>query len=131
MKPIQNCNISRIILGLMEIGSLEIEDLQTNISISKNIANLSIVEKAYGKSLDVIKNKYVKKDEVGAFMQENGIYLFSSIEDKEAYASAITKLNESVVTEELFSIKISPLQTIKGIKAIMFAKCDELMSYSE
>ncbi len=124
---ILNINVSRIIVGLTEIGNLAIEDFDTNMAISKTIANLSTVEKAYGKSMQAIMKKYIKTDASGNFMSENGFYLFENQNDKLAYTSETDKLNDTTVTEKVWTFKATFLKDVKGLKGTTLAKCHELI----
>jgi hypothetical protein len=124
---IVNANIKRIIIGLNEIGNLDIGDFDTNLNISKNIASLNIAEKAYIKTHNSLLNKHVKRNEAGEFMSENNFYIFLSDKDKAEYKVAVDKLNETEVTEPIYKIKTSVLKNVKGLKAISMAKCNELI----
>ena len=126
-KPILHINVSRIILGLTEIGNLEIEDFDTNMGISKTIANLGVIEKAYAKTMQTFMKKHIKKGENGNLLIENGSYVFLSDKDKEEYQEATEKLNETVVNEKVWTFKATDLKKIKGLKATSMAKCHELI----
>lgn len=124
---IMNINISRTILGLTEIGNLEIEDFTMNYNITRSIANLSVAEKAYGKTIQTLQKKHIQKDEKGNYATLNGFYIFLSENDKEAYQKAFDELNETIVDVKIYSMKASDLQKIKGIKGTTMAKCFELI----
>lgn len=124
---IANINVSRIMEGYAQIGQLEIEDFNLNLSISRTIANLSLVEKAYLKSATAIKNKYIKKLDNGNFAVENNSYVFNSAKDKMQYESEKEKLDNAPVTEKIWILKTSILKDVKGIKATMMSFCHELI----
>lgn len=128
-KLIFNSNISRIILGLTEIGNLEIEDFRINLSISRNITSLSDVEKVLIKTHQTLLKKYVEKDEKGNLMSANGVYIFKTEDDKTEYQKSFEELNEQVLSEDvkLYKIKTSDLEKIKGVKGITMAKISELI----
>ena len=127
VKPILNINVSRILLGLSEIGNLEIEDFKVNYAITRSIANLTVVEKAYSKSLAALQKKYVKMDENGNLSVQNNFFVFNSLEDNKKYREELDKLNEFVVDVKVFAIKSSDLKDVKGLKALTMAKCHELV----
>lgn len=129
VKPILNGDISRIILGLTEIGNLEIEDFKINLSISRSIANLSEVEKAFLKTHQALLKKHVKKDDKGNLMSADNFYLFLTDDDKLEYQKSLEKLNEQCLSEDvkLWKIKTSDLEKIKGVKGTTMAKIHELI----
>ncbi len=127
---ILNINLKRIIIGLSEIGNLEIEDFNTNYNITRTIANLNQLDKAYTKSLSAIQKKYIKKDEKGNFAYENGFFIFNSDADRDSYSKELEALEENIVDEtktHVWRLKASELQKIKGIKGTTMAKCHELI----
>lgn len=127
---ILNMNIKRIIIGLSEIGNLDIEDFETNYNITKTIANLNQVDKAYNKSLSALQKKYVKKNDKGNFVIENNFFVFNSEDDKKKYGEELDKLDETVVDEtktKVWRLKTSQLQKIKGLKGTTMSKCYELI----
>lgn len=127
-QKILNINIKRIIIGLTEIGNLEIEDFNTNLSISKTIANLNVAEKAYTKTMHSLMKKHIKKNASGGLMLDaNNFYVFISDKDKVEYEQSVEKLNETEVTEKIFTLKTSVLKNVKGIKGNMMAKCYEVI----
>lgn len=122
-KSIMNVNLKRIIIGLTEIGNLDIEDFNTNYNITRTIANLSQVEKAYNKSVASLQNEYVKDI-------QNGFYVFENEENKKVFQEKITELDEKILDEsttKIWRIKASDLKKIKGIKGTTMAKCYELI----
>lgn len=127
-EPILNVNISRIIKGLTAIGSMDIEDFKLNYGITRNIAKLSMVEKAYNKSTDGLVKKYVKRTETGAFMSSNGFFDYESTGDREKYEEEKTKLDEMVFDEKIYKIKTSQLKELhgKGL-GMMMSLCHELI----
>jgi len=127
--PIMNLNLKRIILGLTEIGNLDIDDFKVNYSITKTIANLNTVEKAYNKTLNTLMNKLIQKDENGNFMSANNFYIFSSEQNKKEYFDAVEKLNDTILDDDVkvYKLKASDLQNIKGLKGTTMAKCHELI----
>ncbi len=128
---ILNINVGRIIVGLTEIGNLEIENFEINIGISKTISNLSLIEKAYVKSTQALMKKHIKRDDVGGLQILNGFYVFKSEKDKDEYDKLTEALNETVITEKVFKLKTTELEKIKGIKGTMMAKCHELIIYDK
>lgn len=126
-KDILNINVGRIIMGLTEIGNLEIEDFDINMGISKTIANLSVVEKAYQKTLQTLMKKHIEENEKGNLMSENGFYVFKTVKDKNDYQTDVDKLNDTVVTEKVWSFNASELKKIKGLKGTTMAKVHELI----
>jgi len=129
-KAILNLNLKRIIIGLSEIGNLEIESFDTNYNITRTIANLNQVDKAYTKSLSAIQKKYIRKDDKGNLASENGYFIFNSDTDKESYTKEVEALEETIVDEtktQVWRLKASELQKIKGVKGTTMAKCHELI----
>jgi len=126
-KEILNINVSRIISGLTEMGNLDIDDFDTNMNISKTITNLGVVEKAYQKTTKTLMKKYISVDEKGNLVSANGFYVFNNEKDKQEYQDAIEKLNETAVTEKLWTFKASELSKVKGLKGTTLAKCQELI----
>jgi hypothetical protein len=124
---ITNSKVNRIIVSLSEIGNLEIEDFDLNYGITRTLANLNQVEKAYLKSLTAIQKKCIKKDEKGNLAVENGFFVFNNTEDKETYGKETEELNEKVVDVKVWRMKTSQLKKIKGIKGTAMAKCNELI----
>ena len=133
VKPILNINVSKIILGLTEIGNHEIEDFKVNYAITRSITNLGVVEKSYNKSLAALQKKYVKLDENGNLSLQNNFFVFNSLEDNKKFREELDKLNEYVVDVKVFAIKASDLEKIKDangkslIKATTMSKCHELI----
>lgn len=122
-KSIMNVNLKRIIIGLTEIGNLDIEDFNTNYNITRTIANLNQVEKAYNKSVASLQNEYVKDI-------QNGFYVFENEENKKVFQEKATELDEKILDEsttKIWRIKASDLKKIKGIKGTTMAKCYELI----
>jgi hypothetical protein len=126
-KKIVNINVSRIIMGLTEIGNLDIDDFDTNYNISKTITNLGEVEKAYNKTLQNLMKTHIKVDEKGQLASENGSYIFNSVKDRETYLEAFDALANKPVSAEVWNLKLSELRKIKGIKGTTMAKCQELI----
>lgn len=125
---IVNRDLKRIIIGLSEIGNLEIEDFDTNYNITRTITNLNQVDKAYNKSLGALQKKYVKKDDRGTLIIENGFFVFNTEQDKKCYGEELDKLDETEVTDiKVWKLKTSQLKKIKGIKGTTMAKCHELI----
>jgi len=122
-----NINVSRIIMGLTEIGNLDIEDFDTNYNISKTITNLGEVEKAYNKTLQNLMKTHIKIDEKGQYAHENGSYIFNSQKDREIYLEAFDTLANKPVEAEVWELKLTELRKIKGIKGTTMAKCQELI----
>jgi hypothetical protein len=122
-----NINVSRIIMGLTEIGNLDIEDFDTNYNISKTITNLGEVEKAYNKTLQNLMKTHIKIDEKGQYAHENGSYIFKSPKDRETYLEAFDNLANKSVEADIWKLKLSELRKIKGIKGTTMAKCQELI----
>lgn len=127
-QKILNINIKRIIIGLTEIGNLDIEDFNTNLNISKTIANLNLAEKAYIKTTQTIMKKHIKQNDTGGLVIDaNKFYVFKTEQDRIDYENAIEKLNETEVTEKIFPLKVSVLKNVKGLKGNMMAKCHEVI----
>lgn len=129
-KPIMNVNLKRIIIGLTEIGNLDIEDFNTNYNITRTVANLSQVEKAYSKSASALQKEYVKKDDKGNLVIENGFFVFENEENKKSFQDKAAELDEKIIDEsvtKVWRIKASELRKIKGIKGTTMAKCYELI----
>jgi len=124
---ILNINISRTILGLTEIGNLEIEDFKMNYNITRSITNLSVAEKAYNKTMSTLMKKHIQKDEKGNLVILNGFYVFISEKDKEDYQKNIDVLNETITEAKVWTLKTSELQKIKGVKGTTMAKFNELI----
>jgi hypothetical protein len=128
---ILNMDVSRIIMGLTEIGNLDIDDFKTNYQISKTITNLGVVEKAYNKSFQSLLKKHVKVGEDGNYLIENGSYVFNSKQDRDAYVDAFEKLQNERVSAKIWKLKESQLNKIKGLKGTTMAKCFELIEQDE
>lgn len=128
---ILNSEVTRIIIGLTELGNLDIEDFKTNYQIAKTITNLGLVEKAYNKSLQALMKKHIKVGEDGNFQVENNSYVFKSKEDKDNYISEIEKIQDATVDTKIFTIKESELKKIKGLKGTTMAKLYELIEHDE
>lgn len=126
-----NIDVTRIIMGLQEIGNLDIEDFKTNYQIAKTITNLGQVEKAYNKSLQSLMKKYIKVGDDGNFQVENNAYVFKSKEDREEYVDAVDKLHNAIVEAKVWKLKESVLKGIKGLKGTTMAKCYELIEQDE
>lgn len=120
-------DLGRIIIGLSELGNLDIEDFDTNFSISKTIANLTVFEKAYSKTIQSLQKRHIKIDEKGQLANENGSYIFKSVKDREDYLDAFDKISEEPVNCDVWRLKLSELRKIKGIKGTMMAKFHELI----
>ena len=128
---ILNIDVARIIVGLTEIGNLDIEDFKTNYQIAKTITNLGLVEKAYNKSLQALMKKHIKVGEDGNFQVENNSYVFKSKEDRDTYVEATEKLQNTKVDTKIWKLKESDLKSIKGLKAKAMAMCFELIEQDE
>lgn len=129
-KSIMNINLKRIIIGLTEIGNLDIEDFNTNYNITRTIANLNQVEKAYTKSAAALQKEYVKKDDKGNLISENGFWIFENDEKRKSFQDKATELDEKIIDEsvtKVWRIKASDLKKIKGLKGTTMAKCYELI----
>jgi hypothetical protein len=126
-KVISNVDVPRIIIGLTEIGNLDIDDFDTNYNITKTITNLGVVEKAYTKTLQALMKKHIKVDEKGNFETENNSYIFISKEDRDKYLEEYEALVNAPVNAEVWKLKLSELRKIKGIKGTTMAKCHELI----
>lgn len=126
-KVIVNMDVPRIIIGLTEIGNLDIDDFDTNYNITKTITNLGVVEKTYTKTLQALMKKHIKVDDKGVFETENNSYVFLSKEDREKYLEEYESLVNAPVNAEVWKLKLSELRKIKGIKGTTMAKCHELI----
>lgn len=126
-KKVLNINLSRIIIGMTDIGNLEIEDFELNLSIARNIIKLDIAEKAYLKTRKNLMKKHMKNNEFGVVLIENGNPVFKSEDDRLKFIDAIDKLEQTEFKDEFSMIKTSSLKNIKGIKASMIANCHELI----
>ena len=112
-KVISNVDVPRIIIGLTEIGNLDIDDFDTNYNITKTITNLGVVEKAYTKTLQALMKKHIKVDEKGNFETENNSYIFISKEDRDKYLEEYEALVNAPVNAEVWKLKLSELRKIK------------------
>lgn len=128
---ILNSEVTRIIIGLTELGNLDIDDYKTNYGIAKTINNLGVVEKAFNKSIESLRKKYVKVNEDGTYQIENNSYVFNSKEDKETYITELEKIQDTVVDAKVFRLKESELKKIKGLKGTTMAKLYELIEHDE
>ncbi len=129
---ITNGKVQRIIMGLTQIGNLEIEDFQLNYGIGRSLSKLESIYKAFQKSELTYRNKYVKRDEFGNYLSSNGFYQFSTMANCEAYTKAIDDLIDTPIPEEkLFKMKLSILENIKGIKGPMMSACWELIIHDK
>lgn len=128
---ILNVDVSRIIMGLTEIGNLDIDDFKTNYQISKTITNLGVVEKAYTKSVQALMKKHIKVGEDGNYLIENGSYVFKTKQDRDLYVDVLEKLQNEKVSTKIWTLKESQLKTIKGLKGTTMAKCQELIEQDE
>lgn len=126
-EKINNGILNRVIVGLNELSNCDIDNFDINMDISKTIANLSIAEKAYVKTVQVLMKKHIKKDENGELVSVNGFYIFKSEKDKEEYQDSTEKLNDVIVNEDVCVLKASFLKDIKGIKASVLSKINELI----
>jgi hypothetical protein len=128
---ILNSEVTRIIIGLTELGNLDIEDFKTNYQIAKTINNLGMVEKAINKTIESFKKKHISLGEDGNYKVENNSYVFKSKEDKDNYISEIEKIQDATVDTKIFTIKESELKKIKGLKGTTMAKLYELIEHDE
>ena len=127
-KPeIKNSDVTRIMVGLSEIGKLDIDDFETNHNISKNLTSLSVVEKSYGKTIQSLMKKHIEINEQGQYASEQGAFIFKSKKDREDYESAYEKISNENVKVELFEVKLSIIKKVKGLKGTMMAQCHELI----
>ena len=125
---LSNAVVSRTIVGLTEIGKLDIEDFRLNYAITKTITNLSEVEKAYSKSGLSLTKKHVKVEDNGNFAIQNGFYVFKTNSDKDAYEKGKEALDNQTIDVKVWTMKTSVLKDIKGIKATWMAMCAELIT---
>lgn len=128
---ILNSEVTRIIIGLTELGNLDIDDYKTNYGIARTINNLGVVEKAFNKTIESLRKKYVKVNEDGTYQIENNSYVFNSKEDKETYITEVEKIQDTVVDAKVFILKESELKKIKGLKGTTMAKLYELIEHDE
>lgn len=122
-----NLDAIRLLEGMTGLGNLAIEDFKTNYSITRNIDKLSSVVKAYYKSINASAGKYAIKDDSGNHTSPNGQYQFKNEVDKNRFLKQKMEIDETEVQLDLFPIKVSELQKIKGLKAIQMAMCTELI----
>lgn len=120
---IANADLNSIVLGLNEIGSLDIEDFPTNLAISTNISRLKDAQKAYGKSTQALAKKYVTKLPNGNLSITDNFYDFDTPELKQTYLDELDKLNEASIEARVFTLKTSKLKEIEGLKGKSMAMC--------
>lgn len=123
---ILNIDISRNIIGLSELGNLEITDFGMNMEIIETIAELSKIEKVYLKTLNALMKRHIDVDEKGNFKNENGMYVFKTPNDKKTYLEEYEKLTEHENDID-FKIKASVLKGIVGLKASTMSKFHEFI----
>ena len=124
---ISNNEISRVIIGLNELGGLDIPDFEVNMAITETTAELSKIEKAYLKTLNALMKKHIDVDEKGNFKIENqNQYVFKTIEDKKIYLEEYEKLTSSEHDID-FTLKASLLKGITGLKASTMTKFHEFI----
>lgn len=123
---------STIIKGLIELGSLQIEDFDLNMKITEAAGKLGVVEKAYLKTASVLIQKHIETNEKGVpLTQGEGAYrsyVYKSISDKETYLKEMGILNNTPVNSiEVGIIKMSQLQKLKGLTAYTMMKLGVLV----
>lgn len=126
-EKINNGILNRVINGLNELANCDIDNFDINMDISRTIANLNIAEKAYVKTVQSLMKKHIKKGEDGELVSANGFFVFKSEKDKDEYQDSTEKLNEIIVNEDVCVLKASFLKDVKGIKASVLSKINELI----
>ena len=122
-----NIDISRVIFGLNELGSLDISNFELNMGITETVAELSKMEKAYGKTLSSLMKKHIDIDDKGNFKYDDAkIYIFKTPEDKKVYSDEYAKLNDYENRID-WCIKSSQLKDIVGLKASTMTKFHEFI----
>jgi len=131
---VKNENISNIINGLEMIGKLDIDDYKFNYTIGRNLEKLVPMLKSYNKSFEALINKYTLKDNKGKPVIVNkqvqiddkgkpifggGEYDYNSKEDRENYIKKKTELQEMENEVDLWKLKTSILEKIKGVNGVM------------
>ena len=127
---IRTMDVQRIMVGLNELGSLEIPDFKLNYAITRLNVKLAGLDKAYVKSRKALMDAHVSVDERGMYVYNNDVdklFVFKSIKDKDDYTSAINTLNETEITDITWTIKASVLKEIKGLKASTMMRINELI----
>jgi hypothetical protein len=123
-------NVTGIIKGLAELGSLAIEDFNLNLAISQTVSKLSPVEKAFIKSAQALMKNHIEVSESGVPITEGEgtfrAYVYKSVKDKEDYLSKMDELNNKEVKVEL-KLKTSQLKDVKGLRAITMMKLGALI----
>lgn len=126
-RVIQNLDLSRAIIGLNELGNLDIPDFEVNLSISETMAELSRIEKVYIRTLNSLMKKHISVDEKGNFMVDNtNQYIFKSADDKKTYLAEYEKLTQHENRID-FSLYASTLKNISGLKASTMSKIHEFL----
>lgn len=125
-------NVPTMVKGLIELGSLQIEDFNLNMTITETVAKLKPVEAAYLKSAGVLIKKHIETNEKGVPLTEGEgpfrSYVYKSVQDKETHLAEMSKLNETPVkTVEVGIIKASQLKDLKGLTAFTMMKLGVLV----
>ena len=124
-------DLFRVTRGLMRIGELESEDYELSYRICRTMSVVNALEAEYEKLKLDIKNKYVALTNKGVYVIEDNAFSFNSEADKEAYLSEVDALDEMVMDAKVWTINVSELKKIKGLKPTMQAGCFELIVEDE
>ena len=126
-KKIKNISVTRIMIGLNELGNLPIGDFKINLGITRTITFLSPIEQAFQKSKKALMDKHISQDDKGNYRVDEGkLFIYKSVKDKEEYAKEVVKLDDAE-HEVSFIIKATELQKISGLKASTMNKFHELI----
>lgn len=116
-------NVTTMIKGLIELGSLPIQDFELNMKIAETVRILGIAEKSYIKSASALVKTHIQTNEKGVALTEGEgpykSYVYKSLKDKEKYLEEMRKLNETVVSSVSPGIiKMSQLKALnESLKA--------------
>lgn len=116
-------NVTTMIKGLIELGSLPIQDFELNMKIAETVRILGIAEKSYIKSASALMKTHIQTNEKGVALTEGEgpykSYVYKSTKDKETYLEEMRKLNETVVSSVSPGIiKMSQLKVLnESLKA--------------
>lgn len=115
---IKNINLNRLIGGLEQVGQLDSVDFKFNYAVGRNIEKMATLGKSYSKSLSALVNKHVQMDDKGSPVTIGNEYDFKTKKDRETYIKSKTDLDEIENEVDLWLLKTSDLEKIKGLKAV-------------
>jgi hypothetical protein len=120
-------DLSRVMRGLSSMSDIVIEDYNLNYRIASALHTLNMIERQYQSEGVKLCDKHVVKNYRGVYSSENGALNFKSPENMEAYQEEFENLDTYVMDDKIWTIKLSEIKTIKGVKANYMADCFELI----